>query len=184
MLGERVRCPNQNLRQSTIKTVKIFTKKASDMKNKILLAMITTISINLPLCAADVSGSAPAPKLTILEPQNGATVPATFTVKFGATGVDIVPVGGEHAEHNHDAHHDHAANPMGHFHLLTDADSLPSADKPMPANANLVHLMQGQTETTLTLSPGKHTLQLVLGDSSHMMGAAPVVSKKITIVVK
>lgn len=166
------------------------------MKNKILLAMIATLSINLPLYAADVSGSAPAPKLTILEPQNGATVGSTFTVKFGATGVNIVAVGSEHAEHNHNAHnhsdghgvHNHDSHtqdvPSGHFHLLTDTDKLPSADHPMPMNANITHLTQGQTETQLTLTPGKHTLQLVLGDASHMTGAKPVASKKVTITVK
>jgi hypothetical protein len=72
----------------------------------------------------------------------------------------------------------------GHFHLLTDVESLPSSDHPMPANANITHLTQGQTETQLTLNPGKHTLQLVLGDSSHMTGSTPIVSKKITVIVK
>lgn len=162
------------------------------MKNRIFLTLVSAIFINQSFYvatsyAANYATNTPqqavTPKLIILEPKNGATVTPTFTVKFGASGVNIVPVGGEHANHDHSGHHKYDMQ-SGHFHLLTDAESLPSPDHPMPANANITHLTQGQTEAQLTLTPGKHTLQLVLGDSSHMTGAAPIVSKKITVIVK
>ncbi|RZA01737.1 MAG: DUF4399 domain-containing protein, partial [Moraxellaceae bacterium] len=119
-------------------------------------------------------------KLTYITDTHIPVTPENWNTKFE---VNIVPVGGEHANHNHGGHHHHDAK-AGHFHLLTDVESLPSHDRPMPANANIKHLTEGQTETQLTLNPGKHTLQLVLGDSSHMTGAEPIASKKITIIVK
>ena len=54
----------------------------------------------------------------------------------------------------------------------------------LPADENHKHFGKGQTETTLTLKPGKHTLQLVLGDWSHVPHDKPVVSDVITITVK
>ncbi len=47
-----------------------------------------------------------------------------------------------------------------------------------------MHFGKGQTETTISLAPGKHTLQLVLGDALHIPHDPPVMSKKITITVK
>lgn len=176
------------------------------MKYRFLIALPLTLMMCLSLQTAQAAdASDTTAKLSILEPQNGATVPITFTVKLGATGIDIVPAGtpdpaDEHAAHHHDhsgehtssghennehAGHDHSGHhPMGHIHLLADVDVLPTPGSPIPMNANFIHLMQGQTETQLTLAPGKHTLQLILGNSSHMAGATPVVSKKITIIVK
>ena len=172
------------------------------MKYRFLLVLLSALTISLTLQTTQAADAADSTaKISILEPQNGAIVPTTFTVKFGASGVDIVPAGtpdpaDEHAAHHHDHSsiekmgHDHTAHEamdhhaMGHIHLLADVDVLPNPGSPIPMNANFIHLMQGQTETQLTLPPGKHTLQLILGTSSHMAPAIPVVSKKITITVK
>jgi hypothetical protein len=73
----------------------------------------------------------------------------------------------------------------GHHHLLIDTDLPEDLSKPLPAVENkVVHFGKGQTETTITLAPGKHTLQLVLGDYLHIPHSPPVVSKKVTITVK
>ena len=61
---------------------------------------------------------------------------------------------------------------------------LPPLDMPIPADANHVHFGKGQTETTIELKPGKHTLQLLLGDQLHVPHDPALVSKKITITVK
>ena len=103
----------------------------------------------------------------IISPADGEQVTSPVTVKFGAKNVDIVPAGTGHA---------HA----GHHHLLIDAH-LPDLKKPM--GGEVKHFAKGQTETQIELKPGKHTLQLVLGDKSHKPHAKPVVSKKITIEV-
>lgn len=142
------------------------------MKSKILLALLTILTIHLPAQAADAKTTkVSAPKVTILEPKNGATVPTTFIVKFGASGVDIVPAGTVQ-EHS------------GHYHLLIDTDTLPDVNAPIPTSPTMIHFGKGQTETELTLTPGTHTLELVLGNFAHIPGPHPVISKKITITVK
>jgi hypothetical protein len=71
----------------------------------------------------------------------------------------------------------------GHHHLIVDAPT-PPLNAPVPADATHLHFGKGQTETTLELKPGKHTLQLVVGDQSHVPHEPAVVSKVITVTVK
>ena len=71
----------------------------------------------------------------------------------------------------------------GHHHLLIDTEAPGDLNAPLPASDKIVHFGKGQTETTLTLPPGKHTLQLLLGDQNHVPHDPPVISKKITITV-
>ena len=71
----------------------------------------------------------------------------------------------------------------GHHHLLIDVETLPPDNLPIPNDANHRHFGLGQTETELTLPPGQHTLQLVLGDALHIPHQPPVRSEKITITV-
>ena len=72
----------------------------------------------------------------------------------------------------------------GHHHLLIDLDTPPPMDQPLPANDHIRHFGGGQTETELSLPPGTHTLQLLLGDQSHVPHNPPVLSDKITVTVK
>ena len=68
----------------------------------------------------------------------------------------------------------------GHHHLIINAD-LPNLERPIPTTENYVHFGKGQTETTINLKPGKHTLQLLLGDYAHIPHKNPIFSEKITI---
>jgi hypothetical protein len=61
---------------------------------------------------------------------------------------------------------------------------LPPLDQPIPADARHVHFGKGQTETTISLEPGTHTLQLLLGDYLHRPHQPVVASKRITITVE
>jgi hypothetical protein len=106
-----------------------------------------------------------------ISPQDGATVPATFTVRFGLKGMGVAPAGV-------------ARENTGHHHLLIDVKQLPAAGQPIPNDAQHRHFGGGQTETTLTLPPGTHTLQLELGDASHVPFDLPLVSKRITVHVQ
>ncbi|HEY6641642.1 DUF4399 domain-containing protein [Povalibacter sp.] len=106
----------------------------------------------------------------IIAPADGATVTSPVTVQFGLKGMGVAPAG-------------IAFDGAGHHHLIVDAD-LPALDKPIPADANHIHFGKGQTETTLELKPGKHTLQLLLGDQLHVPHDPAVASRKITITVK
>jgi hypothetical protein len=91
-------------------------------------------------------------------------------VKFGLKGMVIAPAGTK-------------ADNSGHHHLLIDTDPPADLSTPLPATDKIVHFGKGQTETTLTLTPGKHTLQLLFADLNHIPHNPPVISRKITITV-
>jgi hypothetical protein len=105
----------------------------------------------------------------IVSPVDGAYVPLTFTVRFGLTNMGVAPAGVEKLN-------------SGHHHLLVDT-VLPPLDKPIPSDENHLHFGAGQTEASITLTPGRHTLQLLLGDSRHVPHEPAVFSKPITIFV-
>jgi len=105
-----------------------------------------------------------------ITPQNGAKVRSPFTVRFGLKGMGVAPAG--------------VTTPnTGHHHLLIDTD-LPPDNLPIPNDDKHRHFGAGQTEVELTLPPGRHTLQLVLGDANHVPHQPPVHSEKITITVQ
>ncbi|KRW61185.1 DUF4399 domain-containing protein [Pseudomonas sp. TTU2014-080ASC] len=106
-----------------------------------------------------------------ITPNDGATVDQTFTVKFGLKGMGVAPAGIDVPE-------------TGHHHLLIDTETLPDMSQTLPATDNIRHFGKGQTEAELTLKPGKHTLQLLLGDKNHVPHNPPVLSEKITVTVK
>jgi Domain of unknown function (DUF4399) len=72
---------------------------------------------------------------------------------------------------------------VGHHHLLIDTD-LPPMDQQIPSDRNHLHYGAGETEARLELAPGKHTLQLLLGDQNHIPHDPPVYSKRISITVR
>jgi Domain of unknown function (DUF4399) len=106
----------------------------------------------------------------IISPKDGAKVHNPVRVQFGLKGMGIAPAGVKFDN-------------TGHHHLLIDTDAPSDMSAPLPASDKIVHFGKGQTETTLTLTPGKHTLQLLLGDQNHVPHNPPVISKKITITV-
>ncbi len=109
-------------------------------------------------------------KLYIISPTNGETVSSPVTVRFGLVGMGVAPAG--------------VATPnTGHHHLILDSP-LPPLDVPLPKDDKHIHFGGGQTETNVTLAPGKHTLQLVLGDKDHVPHEPPLVSEPVTITVK
>ena len=109
-------------------------------------------------------------KVFIIQPKNGEIVDNTFEVIFGIEGMTLAPAGTYE-------------NNTGHHHLIIDAE-LPALSLPIPASENYVHFGKGQDRTVLTLGPGKHSLQLLLGDGNHVPHQPPVASKKIEVVVK
>lgn len=106
----------------------------------------------------------------IIAPEDGATVQSPVTVLFGASGIGIAPAGVEHDN-------------TGHHHLIIDAE-LPAMDGPLPADDQHVHFGGGQTQTTIELEPGEHTLQLLLADHNHVPHEPPLSSEVVTITVE
>ncbi|GAB4530948.1 MAG: DUF4399 domain-containing protein [Pleurocapsa sp.] len=122
--------------------------------------------------ATELISQAPAnAQAYIIEPTNGETLPQTFKVKFGLSGMGIAPAGVD-------------APNTGHHHLLVDRQELPDLTASLPATEAILHFGKGQTETELTLPPGEHTLQLVLGNYAHIPHEQPVISEKIAIKVR
>jgi hypothetical protein len=118
----------------------------------------------LPRTAAPAGATA-----YIISPTNGATVKSPFVVRFGLKGMGVAPAGVTNAN-------------TGHHHLIIDSDT-PADNVPIPNDDTHRHFGAGQTEVELTLPPGQHTLQLVLGDALHIPHQPPVRSEKITITV-
>jgi len=110
-------------------------------------------------------------KVFIVSPKDGATVGQDVHVVFGVEGIKVAPA-------------TDTTSGSGHHHLLIDVKELPPMNAPIPADANHKHYGKGQTEDTIHLTPGDHTLQLDFADYRHMQFDPPLVSKKITIHVK
>jgi hypothetical protein len=107
-----------------------------------------------------------------ISPKDGDAVANPFKVQFGLGGMGVAPAGVEKPN-------------TGHHHLLIDATlSADELKQPVASDAKHVHFGGGQTEATVTLPPGKHTLQLVLGDWSHVPFNPPLMSPVITVTVK
>ncbi|KVG67726.1 ATPase [Burkholderia ubonensis] len=136
-----------------------------------LLVMAATVLAPRILLAAGRTPSPPGAEAYIIWPSDGATITGgKFWVRMGLRNMGICPKGIERPN-------------VGHHHLLIDAD-LPPLDQPIPSDRNHLHYGAGQTEARIELPPGKHTLQLLMGDHDHVPHDPPVYSKKITITVK
>jgi hypothetical protein len=123
------------------------------------------LAAELPRTAAPAGA-----KVYFITPTNGQVIKGDVTVRFGLVGMGVAPAGT-------------VLEATGHHHLIIDAP-LPPMDQPLPKDDTHLHFGKGQTETVIKLAPGKHTLQLVLGDANHIPHQPPVVSEKITITVK
>jgi Domain of unknown function (DUF4399) len=132
------------------------------------IALLSTI-------AMAQAGETPAPanaKVYFINLKDGDTVTSPVTIRFGLSGMGIAPAGTQ-------------APDTGHHHLLIDAtlegDALNEA---IPMDEHHLHFGKGQTEAVVTLPKGSHTLQLVLGDWSHIPHKPPVMSERITVNVE
>ena len=139
--------------------------------------LILALTLTPTLCAwAAESGlerrpSPPDANVYIISPAAGETVSSPVRVQFGLRGMGVAPAGVE-------------KKGTGHHHLLIDTDVPTNLSFPIPADDQHRHYGGGQTETVLELSPGKHTLQLLLGDERHIPLDPPVMSEKIEILVE
>jgi len=125
-----------------------------------------------------VTGSAfagtPSPEgahVYIISPADGATVNSPVTVRFGLRGMGVAPAGVDKPN-------------TGHHHLLIDVGESPELKGPLPSDARHRHFGGGQTEAVIELSPGSHTLQLIMGDMNHIPHTPPVISERVRITVE
>ncbi len=143
----------------------MIKKRMASMFSLLALLMATVATAHSPPEGA---------KVYFIGLDDGAVVKSPVEVKFGIQGFGITPAGTS-GKRRHTA---------GHHHLLIDVEQLPDMDEPIPRDARHIHFDQGETETLLDLPPGKHTLQLLLGDERHEPQDPPLLSGKITITVQ
>ena len=133
------------------------------------------------LATAVSAGDTPAPEgasVYFINLEDGATVSSPVTVVFGLEGMGVAPAGTDNAK-------------TGHHHLLLNRPALgegpDGADEllyGLPADDNHIHFGGGQTQVTLELPAGDHTMQLVVGDMNHVPHDPPIITEVITITVE
>jgi hypothetical protein len=142
--------------------------------NKLLIAFaISVATIGMVHAQASKSPWPADAEVYFIEPKDGAEISGPVKVVMGLKGLGVAPAGVEKEK-------------TGHHHIIVDAD-LPKGDEalyPLRLDDNYRHFGGGQTETVLRLAPGKHTLQLVVGDHNHIPYDPALASPKITITVK
>ncbi len=132
---------------------------------------ILAFTVAASIAAAQERTAAPSgAQVYIISPRDGARVKNPVVVQFGLKGMGVAPAGVKF-------------DATGHHHLLIDTEAPADVSQPLPSTDNIKHFGKGQTETALTLTPRKHTLQLLFADLNHNPHAPPVISKKITITV-
>lgn len=137
-----------------------------------LIAAAAALTLAAPAFADGHRAPAPEGAMAyIVSPADGATVSNPVTVVFGLEGMGVAPAG-------------HEQMGTGHHHMLINLDpsSIPM-DEPLPATDQIVHFGGGQTQVTKDLPSGTHTIQLLLGDWTHIPHNPPVLSETITITV-
>jgi hypothetical protein len=115
------------------------------------------------------TASAPGAEVYFTELKDGAVVGPKVTIHFGLKNMGVAPAGSDRAN-------------SGHHHVLVDTE-LPPLDQAIPSDFNHLHFGAGQTEATITLKPGEHTLQLLFGDKDHIPHSPPLFSKRIKVTV-
>lgn len=131
---------------------------------------IGCIVLTMPIAAA-ITPSPKDAQVYFIWPRDGAVIPGgKFWVRMGLRNMGVCPKGVDMPN-------------VGHHHILIDTD-LPALNEPIPSDRNHLHFGGGETEARIELPPGRHTLQLLLGDHDHTPHDPPVYSKKISIIVK
>lgn len=145
---------------------------------KFLISAVAALAFLAPPVMAERSAAPEGAEVYFVNIEDGATVSAPVKVVFGLSGMGVAPAGTEKEN-------------TGHHHILINRaplgegpDGAEELEYGLPADDNHVHFGGGQTEVTLDLAPGQHTLQLVLGDMNHVPHDPPVVSDVITITVE
>ena len=135
----------------------------------VAIAAVALASIATFAWAQERTASPAGAEVYIISPKDGATVKSPVTIEFGLKGMGVAPAGVKFEN-------------TGHHHLLIDTE-LPPPGEPIPNNRNHLHFGGGQTEVKIELPPGRHTLQLILGDADHVPFEPSIVSQQITVIV-
>ncbi len=150
--------------------------KVGDRHSKRAKAFVALLLLGIGACGVALAqgqrtggptASAPGGEVYFIDLKDGATVPSKVTLYFGLKNMGVAPAGSDRED-------------AGHHHLLIDTE-LPPLNQPIPSNFNHLHFGAGQTEAEITLKPGQHTLQLLMGDKDHIPHNPPVMSARIRV---
>jgi Domain of unknown function (DUF4399) len=140
--------------------------------NVVRMASVVTLVLLLTTPAFSQGKSAPDDAyLYFIWPDNGTVIKGAFWCRFGLRNMGVTHAGDDFTN-------------SGHHHLLIDVNDPLDPNDAIPQDKNHLHFGAGQTEARIELPPGRHTLQLVLGDAKHFPFKPPVVSKKIIVFIK
>lgn len=139
-------------------------------KSAVIIRTIFLLGFGVMAGGAQAGSENAGAELYFISPADGATVSSPVSIRFGLRGMGVAPAGIEKAG-------------TGHHHLVIDAPQ-PALDETIPKDEHYRHFGGGQTEAEITLVPGNHTLQLVLGDHAHVPHDPPLVSKQISVTVE
>jgi hypothetical protein len=151
-------------------------KKVATKHSRLMNHMATMLIVGIASCGAvfaqnqrtgGPTPSAPGAEVYFIDLKDGMTVPAKLKIYFGLRNMGVAPAGSERPN-------------SGHHHLLIDTE-LPPLNEPIPNDFNHLHFGAGQTEAEITLKPGEHTLQLLMGDKDHFPHLPPVMSPRIRV---
>ena len=141
------------------------------MRKAMIYAMLAAGALHFTPVAQARSPSPENAQVYFIWPIDGTVIHGgKFWVRMGLRNMGVAPKGT-------------AVVNTGHHHLLIDTE-LPAMNESIPSDRNHLHFGAGETEARVELAPGKHTLQLLLGDQDHIPHDPPVYSKKITVIVK
>jgi S-adenosylhomocysteine hydrolase len=135
------------------------------MKNILTLSLLLAA-----LVGCGTTPKLPAQSVYFIEPKDGAVVGAEVKVVMGIKGMEVMPAGAVVAN-------------AGHHHLLIDTAQLNSGEAIPTGTDKYLHFGKGQTETTIKLTPGTHTLTLQFADGTHVSYGDKMRST-ITVTVK
>lgn len=143
-----------------------------------ILGAIAMTILAMPVFAGGETASNPDARVYFVNLADGDIVASPLTVVFGLSGMGVAPAGTE-------------KDNTGHHHLLINRAALGQGEDGadelsygIASDENHRHFGGGQTEVTLELAPGTHTLQLVMGDLGHVPHSTPIVSEVITVTVE
>lgn len=151
-------------------------KKVAGKPSRLTAQLVVTLFVAVTSCGAAYAQtqrtggptpSAPGAEVYFIDLKDGMTVPAKLKIYFGLRNMGVAPAGSDREN-------------SGHHHLLVDTE-LPPLDQPIPNDFNHLHFGAGQTETEITLKPGPHTLQLLMGDKDHIPHTPPVMSPLLRV---
>ena len=142
------------------------------MKNSRIIVMLVCLLAGAAVLAEGLprSASPEGAQVYFITPADGAVLTNPIRVVFGLKEMGVAPAGTEKAN-------------TGHHHLLVNIESI-DMNQPIAKDEQHRHFGGGQTETSIELPPGQHTLQLLLADHLHIPHQPPVMSKKITVTVE